>query len=130
MFFKLINFSDFCLTKNEIEKNFFLFFTKFIGFISKSNICLLSNATLFLKIEFNSFLLEFYGSEFVKENGKFKIKENRKVVIDNFNDKEIVHEPKIKITKETKQKEEPKKPLRNKFKIESLGGKKLKLVKL
>ena len=84
----------------------------------------------------NSLLLEFYGNEFVKENGKFKIKENRKVVIDNFNNKEDVvedkkvREPKIKITKETKQKEEPKKSLRNKFKIESIGGKKLKLVKL
>ena len=109
------------------EKNVNYKLTKaFVNFMIKTGII---NNEIDLNL-LNSFLLEFYGSEFVKENGKFKIKENRKVVIDNFNDKEIVHEPKIKITKETKQKEEPKKPLRNKFKIESLGGKKLKLVKL
>ena len=105
------------------EKNVNYKLTKaFVNFMIKTGII---NNEIDLNL-LNSFLLEFYGSEFVKENGKFKIKENRKIVIDNFSDAEIVVEKK----KETKQKEEPKKPLRNKFKIESLGGKKLKLVKL
>ena len=105
------------------EKNVNYKLTKaFVNFMIKTGII---NNEIDLNL-LNSFLLEFYGNEFVKENGKFKIKENRKVVIDNFSDAEIVAEK----NKETKQKEEPKKPLRNKFKIESLGGKKLKLVKL
>ena len=115
------------------EKNVNYKLTKaFVNFMIKTGII---NNEIDLNL-LNLFLLEFYGNDFVKENGKFKIKENRKVVIDNFNNKETVledkkvREPKIKITKETKQKEEPKKSLRNKFKIESLGGKKLKLVKL
>ena len=115
------------------EKNVNYKLTKaFVNFMIKTGII---NNEIDLNL-LNLFLLEFYGNDFVKENGKFKIKENRKVVIDNFNNKETVvedkkvSEPKIKITKETKQKEEPKKSLRNKFKIESLGGKKLKLVKL
>ena len=105
------------------EKNVNYKLTKtFVNFMIKTGII---NSEINLNL-LNLFLLEFYGNEFVKENGKFKIKENRKVVIDNFSDKEIVVEKK----KEAKQKEEPKKSLRNKFKIESLGGKKLKLVKL
>lgn len=115
------------------EKNVNYKLTKaFVNFMIKTGII---NNEIDLNL-LNLFLLEFYGNDFVKENGKFKIKENRKVVIDNFNNKETVvedkkvREPKIKIAKETKQKEEPKKSLRNKFKIESIGGKKLKLVKL
>ena len=119
------------------EKNVNYKLTKaFVNFMIKTGII---NNEIDLNI-LNLFLLEFYGNDFVKENGKFKLKENRKSVIDNFNDEKIVvenkkenkitHEPKIKIAKEAKQKEESKKSLRNKFKIESLGGKKLKLVKL
>lgn len=119
------------------EKNVNYKLTKaFVNFMIKTGII---NNEIDLNV-LNLFLLEFYGNDFVKENGKFKLKENRKSVIDNFNDEKIViekkkenkitHEPKIKIVKETKQKEEPKKSLRNKFKIENIGGKKLKLVKL
>ena len=119
------------------EKNVNYKLTKtFVNFMIKTGII---NSEINLNL-LNLFLLEFYGNDFVKENGKFKLKENRKSVIDNFNDEKIViekkkenkivHEQKIKIPKETNKKEEPKKSLRNKFKIESIGGKKLKLVKL
>lgn len=60
----------------------------------------------------NSFLLEAYGDEFVKVNGRFKIDVNNR------------------IEKVTKAKPTEKKKPVTKFKIESLGGKKLKLVKL
>jgi hypothetical protein len=71
----------------------------------------------------NMFLLETYGNEFVKDDGKFKIKENRKNIIDRFKEKNEV----VQLIKA--QNNEDKKA-RKKFKIESLGGKKLKLVKL
>jgi len=82
----------------------------------------------------NLFLLEIYGNEFVKENNKFKIKSNRIPVIDNFKDEKIEEkkqEP-VKKVEENKieQSKNNKKGLRNKFKIENLGGKRLKLVKL
>ena len=82
----------------------------------------------------NLFLLEVYGNEFVKENNKFKIKSNRIPVIDNFKDEKIEEkkqEP-VKKVEENKieQSKNNKKGLRNKFKIENLGGKRLKLVKL
>lgn len=84
----------------------------------------------------NLFLLEVYGNEFVKENNKFKIKSNRIPVIDNFNEEKKVEkkpEPIKKVEEkkklEEKKKEQPK-GLRNKFKIEKIGGKRLKLVKL
>lgn len=85
----------------------------------------------------NLFLLEIYGNEFVKENNKFKIKSNRIPVIDNF--KEEKKQESVKKSDEknsivnipvTYEKAESKKSLRNKFKIEKLGGKRLKLVKL
>ena len=101
----------------------------------------------------NLFLLEVYGNEFVKENNKFKIKSNRIPVIDNFKEEKKVEkkvEPVKKVEEkkkvEQKKKEQPKsnlknitvthkkadnkKGLRNKFKIEKIGGKRLKLVKL
>ena len=85
----------------------------------------------------NSFLLEAYGDEFVKVNGRFKIKENRIPVIEKYNDvKKEEKKPSTKqdvknrIEKVTKAKPTEKKKPVTKFKIESLGGKKLKLVKL
>jgi len=79
----------------------------------------------------NSFLLEAFNNEFIKENNKFKIKNNKIPVIEKFKDEKIkVKEEIVKnipiITKKT----EENKKQRNKFKIENLGGKKLKLVKL
>ena len=80
----------------------------------------------------NSFLLETFGESYMKENGRFKIKKNRIPIIDKFKDKVVedatndtneINLNKIITTKESS------KPVRNKFKIESLGGKKLKLVK-
>lgn len=78
----------------------------------------------------NLYLLEKNCDDFVIENGRYKIKSNRIPVIVNFKDEVI-------------KKEEPKKPLitftnnrkkeeksHKKFKIENIGGNKLKLVKL
>ena len=81
----------------------------------------------------NSFLLETFGESYMKENGRFKIKKNRIPIIDKFKD-EVVEDAtndtnEISLNKIITTKESSK-PVRNKFKIESLGGKKLKLVKL
>lgn len=81
----------------------------------------------------NSFLLETFGESYMKENGRFKIKKNRIPIIDKFKD-EVVEDAtndtnEINLNKIITTKESSK-PVRNKFKIESLGGKKLKLVKL
>lgn len=86
----------------------------------------------------NSFLLEIYDDEFIKENGKFKIKENRIPVIEKYKDeKKVDARPPVK--KEEKKRDikvtkthvdKNTKPTKRKFKIESLGGRRLKLVKL
>ena len=75
----------------------------------------------------NLFLLEVYDNDFVKENDRFKIKSNRIPIIDSFNNKakSSNKDGKPIITKE-RTGDKPK----NKFKIENLGGKRLKLVKL
>ena len=86
----------------------------------------------------NSFLLEVYDDDFIKENGKFKIKENRIPVIEKYKDVQKKEEKKPstkqdvknRIEKVTKAKPTEKKKPVTKFKIESLGGKRLKLVKL
>ena len=85
----------------------------------------------------NSFLLEAYGDEFVKVNGRFKIKENRIPVIEKYKDvnKEerkpsTKKEPKGNVVTFTKGNPTDRKKPITKFKIEPLGGKKLKLVKL
>lgn len=84
----------------------------------------------------NLFLLEIYGNEFVKENNKFKIKKNRISVIDNFKDEKIIEKREerqknnFKNVPVTITKQDDSKKSKNKFKIENLGGKRLKLVKL
>lgn len=72
----------------------------------------------------NSFLLETFGNDFVKENDKFKIKNNRIQIIDNFKDEVKTNDKdnSVKLVKEVNN-------IKNKFKIESVGGKRLKLVK-
>jgi len=86
----------------------------------------------------NSFLLEIYDDEFIKENGKFKIKENRIPVIEKYKDEKKV-DAKPPVKKEEKKRDikvtkthvdKNAKPTKRKFKIESLGGRRLKLVKL
>jgi len=85
----------------------------------------------------NSFMLEAFGDEYVKEDNFLKIKKNRIPIIDKFKDEPITINKEKTNTKEiqldkiinTAVKENNKQP-RNKFKIENLGGKKLKLVKL
>ena len=92
----------------------------------------------------NLFLLEKNENEFVKINNKFKIKENRKAIISKYKDeakpkqapkpvkqvKQQKPKPKVekKVNKNTEAKETVKRPI--KFRIESLGGSKLKLVKI
>jgi len=73
----------------------------------------------------NSFLLETFGNDFVKENDKFKIKNNRIQIIDNFKDEVKTNDKdnSVKLVKEVNN-------IKNKFKIESVGGKRLKLVKV
>ncbi len=85
----------------------------------------------------NSFLLEAYGDDFVKVNGKFKIKENRIPVIEKYKDvnkeerkSSTKKEPKGNVVTFTKGNPTDRKNPITKFKIEPLGGKKLKLVKL
>lgn len=90
----------------------------------------------------NSFLLEVYDDDFIKENGKFKIKENRIPVIEKYKDeKKVDAKPPVKKEEKSKGKvkeikvtrthvEKETKQTRKKFRIESLGGKRLKLVKL
>lgn len=85
----------------------------------------------------NSFMLEAFGNEYVKEDGSFKIKKNRIQIIDKFKNEPIIVDKcktntgEINLDKiiNTTVKDNNKQA-RNKFKIENLGGKKLKLVKL
>ena len=79
----------------------------------------------------NLYMLEKNSNDFIIENGRYKIKPNRLSIISRFKDEivekiEPVKKPIVTFTrgnkKETKQK--------NKFKIESVGGNRLKLVKL
>lgn len=82
----------------------------------------------------NLFLLEYFGNEPIKENNKFKIKSNRIPIIDKFKEvkkpenvnKTVIKKGPVTITKTVTNKVSPK----NKFKIEKIGGKRLKLVKL
>lgn len=88
----------------------------------------------------NMFLLETFDNDFVKENNKFKIKKNRIPIIDSFKEeKKVVKKDEKKIVenkpvKKSTKKEIPvttkKKTPNRKFKIENLGGRKLKLVKI
>lgn len=82
----------------------------------------------------NLFLLEYFENEPIKENNKFKIKPNRIPIIDKFKEvkkpenvnKTVIKKGPVTITKTVTNKVSPK----NKFKIEKIGGKRLKLVKL
>lgn len=95
----------------------------------------------------NMFLLETFDNDFVKDNNKFKIKKNRIPIIDSFkeekkvvkkDEKKIVENKPVKkekvVEKKSTKKEIPvttkKKTPNRKFKIENLGGRKLKLVKI
>ena len=100
----------------KLTKAFLLFLIK-LGIIKKE-----------IDLELlNSFLLEAFNNEFIKENNKFKIKNNKIPVIEKFKD-EIKTEVKKEIPVTVKKKESKKE--KNKFKIENLGGKRLKLVKI
>ena len=84
---------------------------EFIIFLIKKEILKPKDMSVYSLDDVNSFLLETYENAFVAdENGKFKVKENRKKIIEKYPKKEI------------------KKPKR--FKIASLDGNKLKLIKL
>ena len=107
----------------RLTKNFLNFLIK-IGIIKEDvNLELL-----------NLFLLEYFENEPIKENNKFKIKPNRIPIIDKFKDvkqpenvnKTVIKKGPVTITKTVTNKVSPK----NKFKIEKIGGKRLKLVKL
>ena len=76
----------------------------------------------------NTFLLEAFNNEFIKENDKFKIKNNRIPVIDGFKEKNV--SPSSKNGRPSVEKIENGTKNKNKFKIENLGGKRLKLVKV
>jgi len=116
----------------KLTKEFLEFLIK-IGIIKKDiNIDLL-----------NSFLLETYNNEFIKHDEKFKIKENRIPIIEKHKNKAKKKEEKnISIYTETEQDLKSKlimatnvtpadrKKSTTKFKIEALGGKKMKLIKL
>jgi len=115
------------------EKNVNYKLTKaFLDFLVKTGII---NYDVDLEL-LNLFLLDRYEDDFVKENDKFKIKKNRIPVIDKFKEekKEIKKEEKKVVEQKSSKKEIPvtetKKTTNKKFKIENLGGKKLKLVKL
>ena len=114
------------------EKNVNYKLTKsFINFLIKTGI-IKKDLTL---EEINLFLLERYGDDFVKENGLFRLKENRVGVIKKFPDNvEIKDKQKPKEEINLKEivkisKKPPEQVKKHKFKIESLGGKKLKLIK-
>ncbi len=107
----------------RLTKNFLNFLIK-IGIIKEDvNLELL-----------NMFLLEYFENEPIKENNKFKIKPNRIPIIDKFKDakqpekvnKTVIKKGPVTITKTVTNKVSPK----NKFRIEKIGGKRLKLVKL
>lgn len=107
----------------RLTKNFLNFLIK-IGIIKEDvNLELL-----------NLFLLEYFENEPIKENNKFKIKSNRIPIIDKFKgekksenvNKTVIKKGQVTITKTVTNKVSPK----NKFKIEKIGGKRLKLVKL
>ena len=117
------------------EKNVNYKLTKtFLNFLVKTGII---NYDVDLEL-LNLFLLDRYEDDFVKENNKFKIKKNRIPVIDKFK------EEKNEVKKEEKKEKpiEKKSPVKElsvttkkkssgkRFKIENLGGSKLKLVKL
>jgi len=114
------------------EKNVNYKLTKtFLNFLVKTGII---NYDVDLEL-LNLFLLDRYEDDFVKENNKFKIKKNRIPVIDKFK------EEKKEATKKEKPVEQKspvkelsvttkKKSSGKRFKIENLGGSKLKLVKL
>lgn len=107
----------------RLTKNFLNFLIK-IGIIKEDvNLELL-----------NLFLLEYFENEPIKENNKFKIKPNRIPIIDKFKEvkkpenvnKTVIKKGPVTITKTVTNKVSPK----NKFRIEKIGGKRLKLVKL
>lgn len=84
----------------------------------------------------NLYLLEKDCEDFIIENGKYKIKTNRIPVILNFKDEAIEKKEPKKVEKEkkpivtfTKGNEKEEKP-HKKFKIKSIGGNKMKLIKL
>ena len=114
------------------EKNVNYKLTKtFLNFLVKTGII---NYDVDLEL-LNLFLLDRYEDDFVKENNKYKIKKNRIPVIDKF--KEEKNE--VKKEEKTVEKKSPVKELSvttkkkssgKRFKIENLGGSKLKLVKL
>jgi len=78
----------------------------------------------------NLFLLTKYDDVYIKKNDKYIIKKNRIKIIDSYKDvREDVQENK-KIVKKNIVTIERANKSNKKFKIETLGGKRMKLVKL
>lgn len=102
-------------TINEIVKWYdknvnFKISSDFIVYLVTNNIILPKEPTIYSLNSVNDFLLEKLNNEYVKDrNGRFKIKENRKKIVEKYKGKPTVH---------------------TKFKIASLDGNKLKLIKL
>lgn len=83
----------------------------FLIYIIKENVLNPIETSLYSLNDVNDLLLETYNSNFIKnDEGKYIVKENRKKVINKFPKKEV---------------KQPKK-----FKITSLDGNKMKLIKL
>ena len=92
----------------------------------------------------NLFLLERYNDEYVKINNKFKVKENRIPIIDKYKPVKKAEKPAAKpakpaakpAEKKAKPTQAQKKPEKKatsaprRFRIEKIGGRKLKLVKI
>ena len=105
---------------NWYEKNVSYKLTRsFINFLIKTGI-IKDDLTL---ENLNLLLLERYGDEYVKENGLFKMKKSRIDVIKNYPDN-------VEATKSSNVKEDKPKNKPHRFKIERLGSKKLKLIKI
>lgn len=78
----------------------------------------------------NLYLLEKNGNDFIVENGKYKLKTNRLPIISKFKEEiaekiEPIKKPVVTFIKADKEKKPTKK-----FKIENVGGNRMKLVKM
>ena len=79
----------------------------------------------------NLFLLDRFDNEYVKDDKeKYKIKKNRIPVIEQYEEKAVIKSNNNDGFKKPNMIVEKGKKIGKKFKIESLGGKKMKLIKL
>lgn len=124
---------------NHNITNTFLSYLNDLGILESKYSLVDTNESLYSLDKLNSIMLERINENYVKtDNGDYKMKDNRHYIVDKFKKTSVVEKPIIEEVKETVKTETQtiQKPIikstntKSKFKIEYIGGNKMKLHKI